>query len=245
MYLYKLNDYKMSSEKRCHNCKDVKIESIRYFGEKSIYSFCSKTCFRQSNLKAYDKSKIRIVEMGRCMKRLKFSNKMRKLWNDHTLWTRNYIISAAHDLPDINDVLDRLLQNQDDIGMLFGKFYGKQIGLEIANVLKEHIQGAGNIIDSVKKGNTNETPGFLESWYENAQMIADYLYNLNTEHWDNEILREAMNKHLDDTLSEATHRLNKEYYLDIHDYEYIVNHINVMADIFSQGIIDQFPDSFK
>lgn len=237
-------DIHNSKEKSCYHCKSVEIEAFRYFGEKAIYPFCSKTCLRQSNLKAYDKSLIRIVEMDKCRKRLYFSNKMRKLWNDHVLWTRNYIISAAADLPDINDILDRLMLNQEHIGTLFGKFYGKKIGLEIANVLKEHIQGAGNIIDSVKKGTTDLTPGFIKAWYDNAEMIGKYLFKLNHKHWNKIVLVEAMKKHLDDTLSEATHILNKEYYLGIQDYDHIVDHINIMADIFSQGIIDQFPNKF-
>ena len=236
---------RINKEKECHHCKSVCIEYLRYFGEKTIYSFCSNTCFQQSNLKAYDKSLIRIVEMGKCRKRLKFSNNMRKLWTDHVWWTRNYIISAASDLPDINDILDRLMLNQEHLGTLFGKFYGKKIGQEITGALKEHIQGAGNIIDSVKKGTNDLTPGFIDSWYKNAEMIGNYLFNLNSDHWDKTILIEAMYKHLDDTLSEATHRLNKEYYLDIQDYDKIVDHILVMADIFSQGIINQFPNKFK
>lgn len=234
-----------TKERQCHHCKEMEFEYLRFFGEKSIYSFCSNQCFTQSNLSAHDKSRIRIVEMGKCRKRLIFSNKMRKLWNDHVWWTRNFIISAAADLPDINDVLERLLYNQEEIGMLFGKFYGKQIGIEITTVLKEHIQGAGNIIDSVKKGTKDDTPGLIEIWYQNAKSIADYLYNLNSMNWSKDVLRDAMYKHLDDTLSEATHRLNKEYYLDIVDYDNIINHINIMADVFSQGIIDQFPDNFK
>lgn len=229
----------------CHHCKKTKLEYLRFLGEKAIYSFCSKQCFNQSNLSAYDKSKIRIVEMGKCRKRLKVSNKMRKLWNDHVFWTRNYIISAAGELGDINDVLERLMFNQDEIGMFFAKFYGENIGLEISNVLKEHIQGAGNIIDSVKKDNKEDTELFIKQWYENANLIADYLYKLNSNNWDKIVLREAMKKHLDDTLNEAVHRLNKEYSLDIQDYDNIVNHINIMADVFSQGIIDQFTENFK
>ena len=41
---------------------------------------------------------------------------MRKLWEDHIIWTRLFIISAAADLPDKAAATDRLLQNQADIG---------------------------------------------------------------------------------------------------------------------------------
>ena len=42
---------------------------------------------------------------------------MRKLWEDHITWTRNYIISSLADLEDTGKVAERLLKNQDDIGV--------------------------------------------------------------------------------------------------------------------------------
>jgi hypothetical protein len=41
---------------------------------------------------------------------------IRKLWEDHISYTRNYIISALGDLPDAKSVAKRLLKNQDEIG---------------------------------------------------------------------------------------------------------------------------------
>src|SRR5262245_3231368 len=41
---------------------------------------------------------------------------MRKLWEDHITYTRNYIIRALADLPDAKAVAKRLLKNQDEIG---------------------------------------------------------------------------------------------------------------------------------
>src|SRR5512135_678520 len=41
---------------------------------------------------------------------------MRKLWEDHITYTRNYIISALAGLEDVGKIAERLLRNQDDIG---------------------------------------------------------------------------------------------------------------------------------
>ena len=52
-----------------------------------------------------------------------FQDAMRKLWEDHITWTRNVIISievnvpdSSVTLPDLSAALDRLFQNQVDIG---------------------------------------------------------------------------------------------------------------------------------
>ena len=37
---------------------------------------------------------------------------MRKLWEDHIVWTRQFIVSSVADLPDANTAAGRLLANQ-------------------------------------------------------------------------------------------------------------------------------------
>src|SRR5215831_18450332 len=55
---------------------------------------------------------------------LAFQDEMRKLWEDHIVWTRGFIISVAHSLPDTGPTAQRLLANQVDIGNAFRRFYG-------------------------------------------------------------------------------------------------------------------------
>jgi hypothetical protein len=59
------------------------------------------------------------------------------------------------------------------------------------------------------------------------------------------MMRRMMKGHLDQTLSEATHRLGGDYAADIRDYEEIHHHIIEMADVLSAGIIKQFPRRFR
>ena len=41
---------------------------------------------------------------------------MRKLWTDHVVWTRDYIVAAIGDQPGASAAAARLMRNQDDIG---------------------------------------------------------------------------------------------------------------------------------
>jgi hypothetical protein len=45
-----------------------------------------------------------------------FTKTMRDLWVDHIVWTRQFIVDSASDLPSLNDTTKRLLKNQEDIG---------------------------------------------------------------------------------------------------------------------------------
>jgi len=53
-----------------------------------------------------------------------FHDRMRELWTDHVVYTRNFIISAAAGLPDTAEVAERLLRNQDELGETFRPYYG-------------------------------------------------------------------------------------------------------------------------
>src|SRR5688500_3180844 len=57
-----------------------------------------------------------------------FRNKMRKLWEDHIVWTRQSSVSSVADLADADTAAGRLLANQDHIGNAIKPFYGDEAG---------------------------------------------------------------------------------------------------------------------
>jgi hypothetical protein len=67
---------------------------------------------------------------------------MRKLWEDHTTWTRLAIVSIAHELPDLPQTQARLMRNQTDIGDAIKPYYGRRAGNRLTALLKEHIAGS-------------------------------------------------------------------------------------------------------
>jgi hypothetical protein len=72
-----------------------------------------------------------------------------------------------------------------------------------------------------------------------------FLNAANPEFWPLDDLTHEMHMHLDLTLQEAVARLEGDYTADIAAYDEIHHHILRMADVLSQGIIDQFPDRFS
>src|SRR5262245_37308740 len=75
---------------------------------------------------------------------------MRKLWTDHVVWTRDYIVAAVGDQPDAPAAAARLMKNQEDIGAAVGSIYGKEAGDKLTALLKDHIGIAVDLIKAAK-----------------------------------------------------------------------------------------------
>jgi hypothetical protein len=169
---------------------------------------------------------------------------MRKLWTDHVVWTRDYIVSAVDDKPDAQPAATRLLKNQEDIGNAVAAYYGKEAGDKLTGLLKQHISIAVDLIADAKANNQTKFNADNDKWKANGNEIADFLASANPN-WPQGTLREMMAKHLATTTDEVTARLNKKYDDDVKAYDAVYNHILMMSDVLSDGIIKQFPDKFK
>jgi hypothetical protein len=173
-----------------------------------------------------------------------FRNKMRKLWEDHIVWTRQFIVSSVADLPDANTAAGRLLANQDHIGDAIKPYYGEEAGETLSALLRDHILIAADILTAAKNGDSAEVEEANARWHDNADEIADFLATANPNNWPQEEMREMMSGHLDWTLAEAVARLNADWDADVAAYDHIHRDILHMADMLSIGIINQFPGRF-
>ncbi len=169
---------------------------------------------------------------------------MRRLWEDHIVWTRLAIISFAHDLPDLPATQARLLKNQDDIGNAIKPYYGKAAGNQLTALLKAHIVGAVELLTVAKAGDKAGIDRESAEWYANGNDIADFLSKANRKYWPQKTMRKFMKGHLDQTLAEASHELSGQYEASVADYDEIHHHILGMADVLSTGIIRAFPHRF-
>jgi hypothetical protein len=176
---------------------------------------------------------------------LAFHDGMRKLWEDHITWTRLAIVSFAAGLPDLQATENRLLANQADIGDAIRPFYGRRAGNRLTALLRQHILGAVTLLQAAKSGDGAAVSKASTAWYANANQIADLLSTANPRDWPRREMRRMMKVHLDETLKEATDRLNGRFAADIRDYDAVHRHILAMADTLSSGIIRQFPGRFR
>ncbi len=175
---------------------------------------------------------------------IKLTFDMRKLWIDHTIWTRGFIVSNLAGLEDQKKVLERLLQNQVDIGNAIKPYYGKDAGNKLTELLKEHILIAGNIIDAAKKGDQANLEKYNKEWYRNADDITNFLTSANPN-WSKKELTDLLYMHLKLTTDEVVARIHKDWDADIRAFDVGENHIIKMADALTAGIVKQFPKKFE
>jgi hypothetical protein len=177
--------------------------------------------------------------------RQEFHDDMRKLWEDHITYTRLVIIGVFEDLPDLDPTVQRLLQNQVDLGNAIKPFYGEAAGEQLTALLTDHILIAAEILQAAKAGDTDALEDAVERWYANADDIAEFLNAANPKHWPLEEMKAMIREHLDLTLQEAVAYLEGDYESSIAAYDMVHLQALEMADMLSKGIIKQFPRKFR
>jgi hypothetical protein len=168
---------------------------------------------------------------------------LRKLWSDHVIWTRQYIVAAVGGTPDADGAAGRLLKNQEDIGAAIVPYYGQAAGDGLTKLLKEHILIAVDLIAAAKSGNDADFKKHDERWSANAAEIAQFLASANPN-WPEKDVLDLLSLHLQLTKGEVVARLQKDWAADVKAFDDIFNEIMVLADALYDGLAAQFPDKF-
>lgn len=169
---------------------------------------------------------------------------MRQLWEEHIVYTRNFIISALADLGDTDKIAERLLRNQDDIGNAVKPYYEDEAGKKLASLLRDHILIAADIVKAAKAGNNDGVTAGEKRWHSNADEISVFLSGANPN-WPKAALTDMLYKHLDFTTTEVVSRIKKDWPADIEAYDKGHAHMLMFADVLTSGIVKQFPKKFE
>ena len=170
-------------------------------------------------------------------------NAMRQLWEEHIVYTRNFIISALAGLEDTDKIAERLLRNQDDIGNAIKPIYGEEAGKKLSALLRDHILIAADIVKAAKTGDNDGVTKGQKRWTENADEIAVFLSGANPN-WPVQTLKDMLYMHLALTTTEVVSRLKKDWASDIEAYDKGHAHMLMFADVLTNGIVKQFPKKF-
>ena len=167
---------------------------------------------------------------------------MRDLWSEHMEWTYATVTAFVSDSPGFDASVNRLLQNQKDIGNAIKPFYGKAAGNQLTALLTEHIQLAVPVLVAAKSGDSDALDTAVANWYENARQIGGFLAKANPA-WKG--ARKMLRTHITQTVAYAADQLQGDYAKSIKDYDEAQDHMLMLADELSAGIIKEFPGRFR
>lgn len=63
---------------------------------------------------------------------------LNRLWLDNAVYTRLTILCLTDRLPGTEETLARLMKNQEDMGVLFSKYYGRNNGDEFCQLISSN-----------------------------------------------------------------------------------------------------------
>ena len=167
---------------------------------------------------------------------------MRGLWSQHMQWTYATVTAFVSDSPGFDASVNRLLQNQKDIGNAIKPFYGKAAGNQLTALLTEHIELAVPVLVAAKSGDSDALDTAVANWYENARQIGRFLAKANPA-WKG--ARKMLKTHITQTVAYAADQLQGDYAKSIKDYDEAEDHMLMLADQLSAGIIKEFPGRFR
>jgi hypothetical protein len=179
-------------------------------------------------------------------KAVRFHDAMRALWEIHGTYTERAIVDAVSGNPETNAVVARLLLNQVGIGNAIKPYYGRAAGTALTKLLKTHIKTAVATVLAAKSGDATATQEAEAAFYANGRQVASFLHKANPRFWPLAAMQRMMRVHLNQVIALAIDQIKGHYGAGIKLYDRYIHHILVgMADMLSNGIIQQFPSRFR
>lgn len=164
---------------------------------------------------------------------------------------RSLIVSVMDNGPDQKVIEDQLFKDIYALSDVVGVFYGETAGKRFNEHLTAIATTLASIVVIIKSGkNITEQKAMLEV---HITELAKLLDSANMRYWPELTVIGILNKVADQWIMQATSREKKDYPADLASAK-IVNEIMVtgaadgtpsFADIFSNGVIQQFPSKFK
>ncbi len=154
-------------------------------------------------------------------------------------WSRFYIISKLSNINDIEIVKNRLFEISRSLSNIFKIYYGANFGKTIEDLIFNYLKNLTLLIDALAEKNTIAEKTYQELLKNTIQSLANELSQKNP-YWNQYEIENLFSQQKDLILNEVTKRINKDYVSDIYQYDNIIYHSLMLADILWKGLLNQF-----
>lgn len=181
----------------------------------------------------------------------------RSAWMKWVFSIMNYAISLNGDLPGTDQVKGRMHKNAIAIGEFIVPYYGLAASNALSTALIAINDVGMHYVEAMKAKKTpEELEKIAESWKPYVSNLAKLLNELNPNNWPTSLVEEILTNLVDawqdqltarakgDIIADeiAIDRINKLVVTGLPDH--VKHGYSSLADIFSRGIIAQFPTLF-
>lgn len=170
---------------------------------------------------------------------ISLNNRLRRLWSQLAMWRRDYLVSLAYDVGDLQLITDRLYNVTTDFGNVFESF----IGVEASNRMEYYFTVQASILNEIanamKFGDDEAANQATKRLYENVDAMAAYLADINP-YWNEENMRSLLYDYYRQTLLEMVSILSGNQEEAIRLYEYLEDYVLRIADYLTEGFIRYF-----
>jgi hypothetical protein len=164
---------------------------------------------------------------------------MRKLWEDHAIWTRQFIVDLLANLPSIDKTTERLFKNQETIGNCMKQFLGDTAGDTLTSLLKDHITITIDILKAIKTRDVTVSTTLETDIITNEENIATFFATINP-YYSKDELRDMLDTNLILVKYQSIARMNGDYNADVMYFDMGLHHILMISDYLFKGIIERF-----
>lgn len=171
-----------------------------------------------------------------------FESAVEKLWKQQSEYTRSLMISTLAGLEDADAAKARLTKNAEELGAAIVPYYGEEASATLTSLLKEHISITDEIFKAIK--GAKSTSSLETALAVNTDLLATFLDTADSDNWPKATVLSVLSALSASTLAQAQARFAKNWAADIAANDASCETTLALADTFSSGIVNKFPEMF-
>jgi len=160
---------------------------------------------------------------------------LRKLFTDHVVYTKFYISSYFNNNPDSQPILNRLLDNQKEIGGYLIDFIDEVNSRKITGLLIEYINVVGNGLIALKTN--TDVQKAIDAIFTNSKHVSEFISSINPVKLPVDVVKKHFNQHNQYVIDMAKLELEKKYDDEIKTYDACYNHMMIFSDMLTSALV--------
>ncbi len=156
---------------------------------------------------------------------------LRKLFTDHVTYT-NWLITASLPVlqPDVQPLIDRLLENPADIANLLLHIIGKESADVVEKVITDHLILANDALTAVREGDEEAVSIAVDDFYTQSDKFAAALSSLNPAKLPIDFAITMVKSHNEHVVHLAVLRSQRKYGEYINSFDDYYKHMLMFSD---------------